>query len=151
MNKIVIIFTVTFICVMWFCATLNNSEQVSVEPDIKFTDDLGYEPPEEQKKVKIEAKTGIYLKYGELLQSVDFINLSENKYDMKILIYLGDGTLLFESDFLSPGHVISEAKFRAVPKRGTYTNSLIVYKFYSSDKKHVYVSQCETPVEIKVI
>ena len=151
MNKIVIIFTVTFICTMWFCATLNNSEQVSVEPDIKFTDDLGYEPPEEQKKVKIEAKTGIYLKYGKLLQSVDFINLSENKYDMKILIYLGDGTLLYESDFLSPGHVISEAKFRAVPKRGTYTNSLIVYKFYSSDKKHVYVSQCETPVEIKVI
>ena len=82
MNKIVIIFTVTFICAMWFCATLNNSEQVSVEPDIKFTDDLGYEPPEEQKKVKIEAKTGIYLKYGKLLQSVDFINLSENKYDM---------------------------------------------------------------------
>ena len=70
---------------------------------------------------------------------------------MKILIYLGDGTLLFESDFLSPGHVISEAKFRAVPKRGTYENSLIVYKFYSSDKKHVYASQCETPVEIKVI
>lgn len=151
MNKIVIIFTVTFICAMWFCVTLNNSEQVSVEPDIKFTDDLGYEPPEEQKKVKIEARTGIYLKYGKLLQSVDFINLSENKYDMKILIYLGDGTLLYESDFLSPGHVISEAKFRAVPKRGTYTNSLIVYKFYSSDKKHVYVSQCETPVEIKVI
>lgn len=150
MNKIVIIFTVTFICAMWFCATLNNSEQVSVEPDIKFTDDLGYEPPEEQKKVKIEAKTGIYLKYGELLQSVDFINLSENKYDMKILIYLGDGTLLYESDFLSPGHVISKAKFRAVPKRGTYKNSLIVYKFYSLDEKHVYISQCETPIEIEV-
>ena len=150
MNKIVIIFIVTFICAMWFCATLNNSEQVSVEPDIKFTDDLGYEPPEEQKKVKIEAKTGIYLKYGKLLQSVDFINLSENKYDMKILIYLGDGTLLYESDFLSPGHVISEAMFRTVPKRGTYKNSLIVYKFYSSDEKHVYISQCETPIEIEV-
>ena len=150
MNKIVIIFTVTFICAMWFCATLNNSEQVSVEPDIKFTDDLGYEPPKEQKKVKIEAKTGIYLKYGKLLQSVDFINLSENKYDMKILIYLGDGTLLYESDFISPGHVISEAKFRAVPKCGTYKNSLIVYKFYSSDEKHVYISQCETAIEIEV-
>ena len=151
MNKIVIIFTVTFICAMWFCATLNNSEQVSVEPDIKFTDDLGYEPPEEQKKVKIEAKTGIYLKYGKLLQSVDFINLSENKYDMKILIYLGDGTLLYESDFLSPGHVISEAMFRTVPKRGTYKNSLIVYKFYSSDDKHLYVSQCEMPIVIYVM
>ena len=151
MNKIVIIFTVTFICAMWFCATLNNSEQVSVEPDIKFTDDLGYEPPEEQKKVKIEAKTGICLKYGELLQSVDFINLSENKYDMKILIYLGDGTLLYESDYLSPGHSISEAMFRAVPKRGTYENSLIVYKFYSSDEKHLYVSQCEMPIVICVM
>ena len=151
MSKVIIIFVIVFICTMWFSSTTNISEQTSVEPDIKFTDDLGYEPPEEQKKVKIEAKTGIYLKYGKLLQSVDFINLSENKYDMKILIYLGDGTLLYESDYLSPGHVISEAKFRAVPKHGTYENSLIVYKFYSSDEKHVYISQCETPIEIEVI
>lgn len=135
---------------MWFSSTTNISEQTSVEPDIKYTDDLGNETLEDQKKVKIEARTGIYLKYGKLLQSVDFINLSENKYDMKILVYLSDGTLLYESDFLSPGHVISEAKFRAVPKRGTYTNSLIVYKFYSSDEEHVYISQCETLIEIEV-
>lgn len=151
MNKVIIIFVIVFIFTMWFCSTTNISEQTSVEPDIKFTDDLGYEQPEEQKKVKIEARTGIYLKYGKLLQSVDFINLSENKYDMKILIYLGDGTLLYESDYLSPGNSISEAMFRLVPERGAYTNSLIVYKFYSLDEKHRYASQCETPVEIKVV
>lgn len=151
MSKVIIIFVIVFICTMWFCSTTNISEQNSVEPDIKYTDDLGNESLEAQKMVKIEARTGIYLKYGKLLQSVDFINLSENKYDMKILVYLGDGTLLYESDYISPGHSISEVMFRAVPKRGTYTNSLIVYKFYSSDDKHLYVSQCEMPIVIYVM
>ena len=151
MKKIIIAFIVLFICSMWLCITTNNSERYATEPDVKFTGDLGYMPPIEQKKVKIEARTGIYLEAGYNLQALEMMNLSENNYDMKISIYLGDGTLLYESGYLSPGQEIDNAEFRMVPERGTYSNSLIVYRFYSSDSKHVYTSQCETPVEIKVI
>ena len=151
MKKIIIVLFVAFICAMWICSTTNQNEVSVKEPEIKFTDDLGYVPPASQKKVKIEAKTGIYLESGYNLQALDFMNLSENNYDMKVMIYLGDGTLLYESGYIQPGEEIDNAEFRIVPERGTYSNALIVYKFYSPDSKHVYASQCETPVEIKVI
>lgn len=118
-------------------------------PEVSFNGSLDYKPFDSDTAIMIEAVTGFEFKSGTLSQSVNIHNLEVNTYDIVICLYLSDGTLLYESNYLSPGDSLSDIQISNPLEAGIYKNSVIVYRICTSDNTHSVVSQCEFPIEIR--
>lgn len=107
----------------------NNSSDIASDKVLDFT------PAEENKSIKIPAVTGIYMRAGELKQTVDFYNPQENNCYFVISLYLSDDTLIYKSDTIAPAEHIKEITLLQELKRGIYRNCRLVYNCYSLDNK----------------
>lgn len=107
----------------------NNSSNTASDKVLDFT------PAEESKSIKIPAVTGIYMRAGELKQTVDFYNPQENNCYFVISLYLSDDTLIYKSDMIAPAEYIKEITLLQELKRGIYRNCRLVYNCYSLDNK----------------
>ena len=66
----------------------NDSSDTTSDKVLDFT------PAEERKSIQIPAVTGIYMRAGQLNQTVDFYNPNENNCYFVISLYLSDDTLI---------------------------------------------------------
>lgn len=107
----------------------NNSSDTASDKVLDFT------PAEESKSIQIPAVTGIYMRAGELKQTVDFYNPKENNCYFVISLYLSDDTLIYKSDMIAPAEHIKEITLLQELKRGIYRNCRLVYNCYSLDNK----------------
>lgn len=107
----------------------NNSSDTTSDKVLDFT------PAEERKSIQIPAVTGIYMRSGQLNQTVDFYNPKENNCYFVISLYLSDDTLIYKSDMIAPAEHIKEITLLQELKRGIYRNCLLVYNCYSLDNK----------------
>ena len=107
----------------------NNSSDTASDKVLDFT------PAEESKSIKIPAVTGVYMRAGELKQTVDFYNPKENNCYFVISLYLSDDTLIYKSDMIAPAEHIKEITLLQELKRGIYRNCRLVYNCYSLDNK----------------
>ena len=107
----------------------NNSSDTTSDRVLDFT------PAEESKSIKIPAVTGIYMRAGQLNQTVDFYNPKENNCYFVISLYLSDDTLIYKSDMIAPAEHIKEITLLQELKRGIYRNCRLVYNCYSLDNK----------------
>lgn len=96
---------------------------------------LDFTPAAENKSIQIPAVTGIYMRAGELKQTVDFYNPKENNCYFVISLYLSDDTLIYKSDMIAPAEQIKEITLLQELKRGIYRNCRLVYNCYSLDNK----------------
>ncbi|MBQ2934095.1 MAG: hypothetical protein IJE02_05755 [Clostridia bacterium] len=107
----------------------NNSSDTTSDKVLDFT------PAEERKSIQIPAVTGIYMRAGQLNQTVDFYNPKENNCYFVISLYLSDDTLIYKSDMIAPAEYIKEITLLQELKRGIYRNCRLVYNCYSLDNK----------------
>lgn len=107
----------------------NNSYDIASDKVLDFT------PADESKSIQIPAVTGIYMRAGELKQTVDFYNPKENNCYFIISLYLSDDTLIYKSDMIAPAEQIKEITLLQELKRGIYRNCRLVYNCYSLDDK----------------
>ena len=107
----------------------NNSSNTASDKVLDFT------PAPENKSIQIPAITGIYMRAGELKQTVDFYNPQENNCYFVISLYLSDDTLIYKSDMIAPAEHIKEITLLQELKRGIYRNCRLVYNCYSLDNK----------------
>lgn len=150
---IVVLFLVIALAIMHSLLTRNseNSGVTSSIPEISVDGDIGYSNIESDSDVLIHATTGFVFNAGSLEQKVCIENPSENMYDFVVSIYLGDGTLIYHSDYIHPGDSVTSIKTELELESGVYTNSIIVYRLCSTDNSHNVISQCEFPIEIRCI
>lgn len=107
----------------------SNSSNTASDKVLDFT------PAPENKSIQIPAVTGIYMRAGELKQTVDFYNPQENNCYFVISLYLSDDTLIYKSDMIAPAEHIKEITLLQELKRGIYRNCRLVYNCYSLDNK----------------
>ena len=125
----------------------------SVLPTIRFNGNDGYNSGGSKSGsngMKLQAVSGLVLKQGELEQNVKFANYKDNKFAFRLSMYLSDGTLLYESDYVNPGSELRHIKMSKGLNAGLYSNALLVYRVYSTDDAHTEITQCEFPMEIRV-
>lgn len=150
---IAVLFLVIALAIMHSLLTRNSEDHgvISSIPEISFDGDVGYSKIESDSDVLIHATTGFVFNANSLEQKVCIENPSENMYDFVVSIYLGDGTLIYHSDYIHPGDSVTSIKTELELESGVYTNSIIVYRLCATDNSHSVISQCEFPIEIRCI
>ncbi len=98
---------------------------------------LDFTPAGEQQgnSIIIPGMTGINLKSGQLQQNVDFHNPQGNPCYFVLSLYLSDDTLIYQSDFLSPGKHITEIVLNQTLQQGVYGKCRLVYECFTLDGK----------------
>jgi len=137
--------TVLVIFIAIISITLHDGVIQMGEPETN----LGYEPVTDNNGMVLKAVTGIRMKSDSIKQEFEIPNSASNKYAISVFIILGDDTIIYESGFLYPGETIEEIDLYKSLDKGTYQNSILLYKFYTVDESHTFISQCEFPIEIK--
>ena len=122
-----------------------NSSIRNKDPTIYINGDIGYEELPNN-NVKLQAFTGITFEANHTDQIFAFANDAYNRNPISVVLLLGDGTILYKSNILSPGDLVTEIELSFSLKPGLYRNSVMLYKVYSSTG--TVISQCEFPVEI---
>lgn len=130
---IIVIIVVVILCLKNCNKTIpndnNNTSNVANDKMLDFT------PAAENKSIQIPAVTGIYMRAGQLNQTVDFYNPKENNCNFIISLYLSDNTLIYKSDMIAPSEHIRDITLLQELKRGVYRNCRLVYNCYSLDNK----------------
>lgn len=96
----------------------------------------------------IPAMTGIELISGTLEQDVQLYNPDENPCVFVVSLYLGDGTLLFQTDPIYPGCTTEAVTLTRVLEEGRYKNAMLIYDCYSADGNMTPLTRCELIIEI---
>ena len=122
---------------------LHDSEVCIDEPQVYINGDVGNDG------MVLKVVDGIRIKADTVINEFEIPNDSLNKYVINAFIILGDGAIIYESGYIYPGETVEEIDLFESLKRGTYKNSVLLYKFYTVDEPHIFISQCEFPIEIK--
>lgn len=85
--------------------------------------------------ITIPGIDGLNLKARQLQQQVDFYNPSKNKCFFKISLYLSDGTMIWQSDYIAPSEQITEINLNQELQSGLYKNCRLVYDCFSLNEK----------------
>lgn len=104
-----------------------------------------------QSSASIPAMTGIELKSGTLTQTVNLYNPDKNPCVFVISLYLGDGTMLFQTEPMPPGCSVDTVYLNTTLAYGRYQNAVLVYDCYSNDGTMTPLTRCEFVVEINSI
>lgn len=118
-------------------------------PDISFDGDVGYSLKQSDNDVVVHATTGFIFTADSLNQEVNIENPTQNTCEFVVSIYLGDGTMIYQSERIRPGDCITDIQITQTLKMGVYKNSVIAYSFYNIDDSDTVMSQCEFPIEIR--
>lgn len=99
--------------------------------------------------MKFTATSGFVFAANQIDQNARFVNHEDNPYPFKVMLYLADGTAVYESGYIHPGDSIEKIRLSQKLSVGVYKKALMVYRVYSSDLQNA-ISQYEFPIEIKV-
>lgn len=149
-KKYFFLFAVLVIFMTIMPITFRNGVIQIGEPETYVNGDFGYEPVSDNNGMILKAVTGIILKSDTIRQEFEIPNSSSNEYAINALIILSDDTIIYESGFLYPGETIEEIELYKSLDKGTYKNSTLLYKYYTVDESHTFISQCAFPIEINV-
>lgn len=136
---VVCIFAVMLL-LLFFLLKSCDTHPSSTEPKEKETKSLDFIPADDStdERITIPGISGLYMKCGQLNQTVDFYNPDKNNCLFKISLCLSDGTLLFESDYIKPGEHLSDIVITESLKQGLYQNCILFYNCFSIDGKTQY-------------
>lgn len=157
--RIVTILVVTFILLMIIISVCrgcsNDIERGGTYrptlPEIQLNGDDGHTSTQSVSGIKLKATTGFVFNAKTRFQNVDIPNLSDNEYAFTFAIYLSDGTEVVRSDYVLPGETVNVVETKSELKPGIYSGALLVYRCFTKSEPHTAISQCEFPIEIKVI
>lgn len=103
-----------------------------------------------ESSIAIPGYEGITLKANSLRQNVALKNPSQNTCYFVISLYLGNGTLLWESDYIEPGGSSSPIVLTQKLPKGTYSNAVLKYSCFKMDKEKTPLNSAETKLTLRV-
>lgn len=113
----------------------NNNQTVDITSSTE-SNELDFTPYDRMNDtITIPGIDGLNLKSGQLQQQVDFYNPQKNKCYFKISLYLSDGTMIWQSDYIAPSEKISEINLNKKLHKGLYKNCQLVYECFSLNNK----------------
>lgn len=133
---------------------LNNKQSVVYNnltdfPDMSFNGELDFEG-DASCGIEIPASRGYNLLHSQTEQDIKFSNPNGNKCDFIISIYLSDGTIIYRSERIKPGVVISKVTLLQTLQAGVYKNVVVTYDCYQCGTQ-VPITRVETVVELNCI
>lgn len=129
-----VLLVIAIIIILRSCNSIvppNNEQSTETSSTLDFTPYSEYK----DKSISIPGVTGLNFKSGQLQQIVDFYNPENNSCYFVISLYLSDGTLIYQSDYLAPSEHINEINLTQKLQRGLYGNCRLLYNCYSLDSK----------------
>ena len=90
--------------------------------------------------ISIPGYEGLTLKANSLKQDVAFKNPPQNTCYFVIALYLDDGTLLWESDYIEPGSNSSPIVLTQELPKGAYPNAMLRYSCFKMDEEKTHFS-----------
>lgn len=100
--------------------------------------------------IAIPGYEGIALKANSLKQDIALENPSQNTCYFVIALYLEDGTLLWESDYIKPGNNSSPIVLTQELPEGTYANAILKYSCFKMDDEKTPLNGAETKLTLRV-
>lgn len=100
--------------------------------------------------IAIPGYEGITLKADSFKQDIVFNNPSQNSCYFVLTLFLEDGTLLWESDYIEPGKNSKPVELNQTLDEGTYTNSVLKYSCYSiKDERELNGAETKLTIWVK--
>ena len=128
---LLIIIAIMLIFLLRSCNTSVPPNDETPPPTLDFKEYEAYK----NESISIPGTTGLNFKSEQLSQTVDFYNPKNNPCYFVISLYLSDNTLIYKSDYLSPGEHINEITLNQKLKRGLYSNCRLLYECYTLENK----------------
>lgn len=125
----------------------DSSESEFTFPEVISVGSDGFSA-RKQVSASILATTGIVFESGKLEQTVNLSNPDENSCAYVISLYLGDGTMLFQTEPVYPGDTVNIVSLSRELSCGHYSDAIIVYDCYSVDGAMNPLTRCELVIEI---
>lgn len=99
--------------------------------------------------ISIPGYEGITLRANSLKQDVALKNPPQNTCYFMIALYLDNGTLLWESDYIEPGGNSSPIVLTQELSKGTYPNAVLKYSCFKMDKEKTPLNGAETKLTLR--
>lgn len=131
-----IILPIVIFALLWCfrsCGSADPLPDVPAETEPKKTLDFMPVDGNTENNITIPGVTGIYMEPNQTEQTVSFYNPEKNNCLFVISLYLSDGTLIFQSEHISPGEQLTDIALLTQLEQGIYKKCLLVYECYSLD------------------
>ncbi len=103
-----------------------------------------------ENSISIPGYEGIDLKADSLQQDVAFRNPAQNTCYFVMQLYLEDGSLLWESDYICPGELSAPMALTQALQKGTYSNAVLKYSCFKMDEEKTPLNGAEMKLTIRV-
>ena len=133
-----------------YCSDHRGQYVVGVFPALDISGEVDYVPAGSTNAV-ITTSTGFYLRSYTTEQEIHFENPEDNPFGLIVEVYLGDGTLLYKSDYIAPGESVDNITLEQKLAPGTYHNCVLVYTCCARDFAHTPLTRCDMNIEITVM
>lgn len=127
---------IVIMVLLWCFRSCGNSDtlpEVPVETEPKKTLDFSPVDGNTENNITIPGVTGICMEPNQTEQTVHFYNPEKNNCLFVISLYLSDGTLIFQSKYISPGEQLTDIALLTQLEQGIYKNCCLLYECYSLD------------------
>lgn len=132
----ILLFVVVIMLVWLFYSCQSHKTNLTADTTTTESKSLDFTPYNNtEDTITIPGIDGFNLKAGQLQQQVDFYNPQKNKCYFKISLYLSDGTMIWQSDYIAPSEKISEINLNKKLHKGLYKNCQLVYECFSLNNK----------------
>mgnify|MGYP000014495003 CR=1 FL=1 len=103
-----------------------------------------------ENSISVPGYEGIALKADSLEQEVALKNPVQNTCYFVITLYLEDGTVLWQSDYIKPGETSSPIVLNQPLEEGSYPNAVLQYSCFKMDSEKTPLNGAETKLTLRV-
>lgn len=103
-----------------------------------------------ENSISIPGYEGITLKADSLQQELTLYNPIQNTCYFVISLYLEDGTLLWESDYIEPGHNSVPIVLTQRLEKGIYPNAVLKYSCFKMNQEKTPLNGAKTKLTLRV-
>lgn len=151
-KKNIIIWVGLLIAVICFCVSagivlFRQNTPVLIRGGGAATENAAAE--ENSDSIAVPGYEGLTLKANSLQQDIALRNPPQNTCFFVISLYLEDGTLLWESDYIMPGSDSEQIVLTQELPQGTYPNAVLKYSCFKMDKTKTPLNSAETKLTLR--
>lgn len=143
---VLLLIAVIFLCISVWIVFFNHHVPAIKQGD-NDSQDTAIEKNEDS--ISIPGYEGLTLKANSLKQDVALKNPPQNTCYFVIALYLDDGTLLWESDYIEPGGNSSPIVLTRELSKGTYPNAILKYSCFKMDEEKTPLNGAETKLTLR--
>lgn len=149
-NWIVVLLLLLILLVVILIFILLRPEQIGVStPNGMSCAETG-QVEKNQGSISIPGYEIIHLKADTKQQTVGLPNPAENNCYFQISLYLEDGTLLWQSDYVKPGNISEPILLSRPLTAGSYRNAKLKYECFTMDGSQTPLNGAETKLTLWV-